>query len=81
MDAYRLVGCDFHDRLESLATLRQTCHLVYRSDTNPSIEIDARIVDVYAANQADYIRLADGTEIRIDKILSVDGHPVTYCAE
>jgi Rho-binding antiterminator len=31
MDDYCLVDCGFHDRLEALATLRQTCQISYRT--------------------------------------------------
>lgn len=81
MDAYIPVSCDFHDQLEALATLRQTCQIVYRNAADELIEIQGLIVDVYAANRADFIRLQDGTEIRLDRLVSVDGQPVSYCVD
>lgn len=81
MDAYIPVSCDFHDQLEALATLRQDCQLIYRSQTGEPVEVHGRIVDVYAANRADFLRLSDGTEIRLDQILSLNGTPVTFCTD
>jgi Rho-binding antiterminator len=78
MDAYTPVSCDLHDELESLATLRQTCRIVYRTETNATSEIAGRIVDVYAANHADYVKLQDGTVIRLDRIVSVNDKPVSF---
>lgn len=78
MDAYTLVSCDFHDELESLATLRQECWIVYKNDDDEVIEVKGRIVDVYAANQADFIKLKDGTEIRLDRIVSVNDKLVSF---
>jgi Rho-binding antiterminator len=72
MDDYIPVSCSFHDELEALATLRQDCHVVYRNDTDEINEARGRIVDVYAANHADYIRLQNGTEIRLDRLISVN---------
>ncbi len=80
MDAYRLVSCDFHDELEALATLRQECQIVYRNTADEVVEIQDRIVDVYAANKADFIKLKNGTEIRLDRLVSVNGKPMSYCS-
>ncbi len=71
MDAYIPVSCDFHDELEALATLRQECELVYRGAAAELLMVRGLIVDVYAANKADYLRLKDGTEIRLDRLVSV----------
>jgi Rho-binding antiterminator len=73
------VDCDFHDELEALATLRQQCWIVYRNAVDEEVEVQDRIVDVYAANKADFLRLKDGTEIRLDRIISVNGKPIAYC--
>jgi Rho-binding antiterminator len=82
MDSYTPVSCDFSDELESRATLRQECHIVYRNDADEKVEAEGLIVDIYAANHADYLKLQDGTEIRLDRIVSVDDKPVSsYSAE
>lgn len=80
MDTYILVDCDFHDQLEALATLRQQCRIMYRNAVDEVVEVQERIVDVYAANKADFLRLKDGTEIRLDRIVSVNGKPIAYCS-
>lgn len=79
MDEYILVDCGFHDELEALATLRQQCQIIYRNQANEKVEVETRIVDVYALNKADFIRLKDGTEIRLDRIESVNGKPIAFC--
>ncbi|PSB46832.1 hypothetical protein C7B80_11690 [Cyanosarcina cf. burmensis CCALA 770] len=78
MDDYCLVDCGFHDRLEALATLRQICQISYRTVTGEIVEVQDRIVDVYAANQADFLKLKDGTEIRLDRLISVNGNPTRF---
>ncbi|MGI8499767.1 MAG: hypothetical protein ACR2LR_01315 [Hassallia sp.] len=78
MDAYTLVSCDFHDELESLATLRQECLIVYKNANDEVIKVQGRIVDVYAANQADFLKVKDGTEIRLDRIVSVNDKLVSF---
>ncbi|KAM3099693.1 hypothetical protein ACKFKF_13750 [Phormidesmis sp. 146-12] len=75
MDDYYLVDCGFHDQLEALATLRQTCQISYHTGTGEVVEVQDQIVDVYAANHADFLKLKDGTEIRLDRLISVNGNP------
>ncbi len=81
MDTYTPVSCDFHDELEAIATLRQTCRMVYHTETSATAEISGRIVDVYAANHADYVKLEDGTIIRLDQIISVNDQSVSFCVD
>ncbi|KAM3113106.1 hypothetical protein [Phormidesmis sp. 146-33] len=75
MDDYYLVDCGFHDQLEALATLRQTCQISYRTVAGEIVEVQDQIVDVYAANHADFLKLKNGTEIRLDRLISVNGNP------
>jgi Rho-binding antiterminator len=81
MDEYVLVSCDFHDHLEEWSTLRQTCQITYRDANNHLIEVQGRIVDIYAADKADFLKLDDGTVIRLDKIVSVNGKEVSSYSE
>jgi Rho-binding antiterminator len=78
MDEYRLVSCDFYDELESLATLRQKARIVYWNQAHEIVEVQDYIMDVYAANQADFLKLKSGVEIRLDQIVSVNSKPLSY---
>lgn len=78
MDAYTPVSCGFQDELEAIATLRQTCRMVYRTTESDTKEIAGRIVDIYASNHADYVKLEDGTVIRLDHIISVNDKQVSF---
>jgi Rho-binding antiterminator len=81
MDVYVPVSCDFHDQLAALATLRQKCQIVYRTEADDVIEVEGWIIDVYAANRADYLKLKDGAQIRLDRIISVNGETVSSCID
>ncbi len=81
MNDYCLVDCGFHDQLEALATLQQTCQISYRTATEEIVEVQSQIVDVYAANKADFLKLKDGTEIRLDRLISVNGNFIRFAQE
>ncbi|MGA7953753.1 MAG: hypothetical protein WCA07_09565 [Gloeobacterales cyanobacterium] len=81
VDEYVLVSCDFHDHLEEWSTLRQTCQITYRDANNDLIEVQGLIVDIYAADKADFLKLNNGTIIRLDKIVSVNGKQASSYSE
>jgi Rho-binding antiterminator len=81
MDEYTLVSCDFHDQLEAWATLRQICQIIYQNEANETIGVQGRIVDVYAADKADFLKLDNGTIIRLDKVISVNGKRASSCLD
>jgi Rho-binding antiterminator len=78
MNDYYLVDCDFHDQLEALATLRQMCQICYSTITGEIVEVQSQIIDVYSANKADFLKLKDGTEVRLDHLVSVNGQPIQF---
>jgi len=75
MNDYCLVDCGFHDQ-EALATLRQTCQISYRTVTGEIVRVQDQIVDVCC--EADFLKLKDGTEIRLDRLISVNGNPTRF---
>lgn len=78
MHPYKLVACSFHDELEAIATLRQIVPIVYRDVEDQVQTVNSRIVDIYAANGADYLKLQDDTVIRLDYLVSVNDNPVQF---
>ena len=78
MHPYKLVACSFHDELEAIATLRQTVPIVYRDTEDQVQTVNSQIIDVYSANRADYLKLKDGTVIRLDYLVSVNDKPIKF---
>jgi Rho-binding antiterminator len=75
---YQSVSCSFYDELEALATLRRICTIRYRTETGESVSIESKIIDLYTVNKSEFLKLKDGTEIRLDRLISVDGKPVSF---
>jgi Rho-binding antiterminator len=76
MNPYQLVSCSFYDELEALATLRRVCPILYRTETDEEISLEGQIIDLYSVNKVEFMKLKDGTEIRLDRLISVDGKPM-----
>ena len=66
------VSCDLYDRLEAIATLRQNCQINFQNDNRELKQVYGKIVDVYAAEGADWCKIDDDTVIRLDKIESFE---------
>ena len=62
------VSCDLNDCLEEIATLKRQCTITYRNEKNEFTKVEGRIIDIYAAEGADWCKLSDETVIRLDKI-------------
>lgn len=78
MTAYRSVSCDFYDELEALATLRRPCTLQYHTETGEKTRTEGQIMDLFSVEKAEYLRLRDGTEIRLDRLIAVDDKSVQF---
>jgi Rho-binding antiterminator len=73
MEEYKPVNCDFYDELESLATFKRDCEIIFRADNDAKSIIRGRILDLYTREQVEYMKLDNGLEIRLDQIIEIDG--------
>lgn len=74
MSPYESIDCSLHDELEARATRRTLCAIRFRGeDDDAAREVTDRIVDVFACDGEEFIRLSSGEEIRLDRLEAVDG--------
>lgn len=79
-ESYSPINCDFHDELEAIATLRNTCVIVYRHSDGET-RVQDSIDDVYAQNGEEFIKLKGGLIIRLDALVEVDGKSLPRSCE
>jgi Rho-binding antiterminator len=72
MTNYEPIDCGVHDRLEALAVTRVPCRVAFVTKEGEEREATGRILDVFARAGAEYLHLEDGTEIRLDRLRSVE---------
>jgi len=73
MDGYYPVDCGFHNQLEALSTLQRTCQIIYCNMVEETSS--GSDCGYLRCKQNTFLRLKDGTEIRLDRLISVDGKP------
>ena len=78
MQKYQNISCSYYDQLEALATTKNDCSIFYNDGTE-KIE-HGIIIDLFAHEGAEYLKLNNNTVIRLDHIVSINGLPaVNIC--
>ncbi|WP_354686563.1 hypothetical protein [Cupriavidus necator] len=70
---YHPISCEFHDRLEDLATVRRPAQIRYRDSDGTPQQRTAAITDVFSQGGAEYLTLKSGETLRLDQLVEVDG--------
>lgn len=73
MEDYQPISCDFHDELEALAVRRRKCEITYRDISGNPVTVEDCIEDIYARDKEEFLKLKSGLEIRLDRLIEVDG--------
>ncbi len=71
-NTYQSISCSYYDQLEAYATQRTRCSIAHKMDGNEQI-IDGFIADLFAKDGAEYLKLDNGTVIRLDHLISING--------
>lgn len=70
---YSPISCEFHDRLEHLATTRRPTRIAYRDGEGVLHQCEAILQDVYSKGGAEYVALSSGVTLRLDQLVEVNG--------
>ena len=77
---YIPISCSYYDELEAIATLRRRVVVVFQRPGEEPQSVEAGIRDFRTENKIEYMLLDNGTEIRLDWLISADGKDVpTAC--
>ncbi|MCH8568872.1 MAG: hypothetical protein LAT67_11435 [Balneolales bacterium] len=74
---YEPIACRLYDELERIIIEKREVELVYETETgmlDAPQQRSARIVDIYTRDKQEFIRLEDGTEIRLDRLIRAAHH-------
>lgn len=74
---YQSINCSYYDQLEAYATQRTRCSIVYRVN-DAEQHAEGIIIDLFAQHGAEYLKLDNGTVIRLDDLISVNGIALNY---
>lgn len=78
LSTYVPVLCEFHDRLEAIATMRKPVQVTFTDTTGTVQQRVATISDVYTRDGAEYLATGSGETIRLDHVIAADGEHPAY---
>jgi Rho-binding antiterminator len=71
IDNYSPIDCNFHDRLEALATTRRRVVVVHAGATGSKVS-EGVIKDIWTKpTKEEFLSMDDGSEIRLDRIVTL----------
>jgi transcriptional antiterminator Rof (Rho-off) len=76
---YTPISCSLHDELEARATRRTTAAIEFTGNDGPLHLVRTIIVDVFSRAGVEYLKTFEGTVIRLDALVSVDGQQYSRC--
>lgn len=74
---YQPIACRLYDELERIIIEKRVVELVFETETGgldaPQVK-KARITDIYTREKQEFIKLDDGIEIRLDRLIRAGSH-------
>ncbi|NJC28482.1 hypothetical protein [Neolewinella antarctica] len=70
---YEPIDCNFYDNFEAAITERRPVRIEFRETDGTSSRIETRLLNTMTNNGEEYIQFRDGTWLRLDRVVSVDG--------
>lgn len=71
---YTPINCSLYDYLEAWAVKQALCEVVYFDNTkNQEATFSKTIADLYIKDKVEYVKWADGSSLRLDQLVEVNG--------
>ncbi len=74
---YVPIDCGLHDELQLLVMRGRTVEIRVSEGSSVRTLVD-RLTDVYTREGAEWVSLASGDTIRLDRLIEVDGRPFVH---
>jgi Rho-binding antiterminator len=71
--SYQPINCDFYDILEAYATLKRVSTIVFMGTNGQRQQVNTRIINLFSKQKEEFMELEDGTILRLDGLISIDG--------
>lgn len=72
-EPYQSINCHWYDRLIQACERKETLTLEISDSDEIQTSIPFKPVDIFSKDQAEWLKSSDGTLIRLDRIISVNG--------
>ncbi|MEM9260476.1 MAG: hypothetical protein AAGA62_12575 [Bacteroidota bacterium] len=70
---YQPINCNFYDNFEAAIVTKRSVELVYLDVWGEPVTTNTQLADLKTKQTEEYVQLASGEWLRLDRIVSVDG--------
>ncbi|MEM9529063.1 MAG: hypothetical protein AAGA31_20805 [Bacteroidota bacterium] len=70
---YQPINCNFYDNFEAAIVTKRSVELVYLEVWGEPVTTNTQLADLKTKQTEEYVQLASGEWLRLDRIVSVDG--------
>ena len=70
---YQPISCSFYDDLEVWSMRKTLCSIEFHDANGIPQTVETTIADVFANSGEEFIKLADGQLVRLDRLIGVNG--------
>jgi len=74
--AYTPINCSYYDQLEAWAVKRDWVNVTYLNDAGEFQIVRGVIKDLVTRNHQEFMLLSDGTSLRLDRLIEINGKPL-----
>ena len=72
MEKYQPINCQYYDVLELYASRKESCEISFFENGKSVKTVKSTIEDIFTKDKAEFLKLKDGTIIRLDQIIGVN---------
>ncbi|WP_072682321.1 hypothetical protein [Arcobacter sp. LA11] len=78
MNRYVRISNELFKEFEKIFKKEEECELVYLNNNNDKVNIKSKILEFLNIEGSEYMDTKEGTRIRLDKIVSLNGEDIKY---
>jgi Rho-binding antiterminator len=80
MEPYQPTDRNFYEELELLVSLKRPVHITFKASNGAVSTVNDSVYRLYTKEDAEYLELESGLEIRLDHLINVNGkRPSNFC--
>lgn len=70
---YKPINCGLYDELELLSLRKEKVLIKFYDENSLIVNYESVIADLFTENKVEFLKLANGKIIRLDKLIEVNG--------
>ncbi len=78
MNSYIRISNELYREFEKAFKKEKECQVVYLDKSNQKVSMSSKILDLLSVDGSEYMNMASGLKVRLDKIITFNGEDTKY---